>query len=619
MRKSQARTGHRPLKAVAAAAFATAAVLAGTAVPAQAAAALVLSTSQVAIAGGTVLYITGGSALSTGLGIRFALSSGACPTTYQATTPAGSVSGGAITAVAASVTTASVTTPALPAGTYKPCLYADAVSDAAAFTGDTWAGSGIVTVTSVNVAALSPTTGQSADKVTLTAGTGIFTLTAYPTEFISGVTACPATYATASSSVIVGTTVKTSASVLTVTVPSTLVAGTPYYVCSYVGAVASTSALAARGNVTFASFASTLPPTTLAPTGGSSGVATTVTVSVPTTSAVFTGTPDVLVTRNSCPLVRPADAALGGTTLLEPYEPTVTKISNSKLAVTMPTTVIVGGLDVTTAWNVCSYASVTAGAVLLAAPAAYSVAPVLDVSGAQFAVGGGSAAGTGSGPAQGGSQITVSGLAGIPTAAGALLTATLGGSPITITAVNSSTSFTGTTTPHAAGAVKLSVTTGGGTKTMATATYTYTYGITVTPNTAASGASPVLDITGAGFGSLTFGNVTAAVPTADTSYVLLTDNVWYNTSDFTTGNAMGIAPVSYCNTVLPISDTEIICTLDLANSITSVAANVPTIAATAVAAGTYTITVVNDADAMDSADSDYSIVSSGSTFTVASF
>lgn len=77
MRKSQARTGFRPLKAVAAAAVATTAVLAGTAVPAYAAA-FVISTSQVAIGGGTMLYLSGGTFLNTNA-IRFALSSGSAP------------------------------------------------------------------------------------------------------------------------------------------------------------------------------------------------------------------------------------------------------------------------------------------------------------------------------------------------------------------------------------------------------------------------------------------------------------------------------------------------------------------------------------------------------------
>lgn len=619
MRKSQARTGHRPLKALAAAAFATSVVLAGTAGPAQAGATLTLSQTQVAITGGTVLYISGGTGLASTQGIRFTPSSGSCPATYDAATPAGTVNGGLITAV--NVNTAWVTTPAMPAGTYKPCLYLSA-TNGAPYTTDTFAASGNVTVTAVNMATLSPTTGAAGDKVTMTASSAIFTAASYGTEFVSGVTACPTTYTAAGSTVIVGTTVKTSTEVLTVTVPSTLTTGTPYYVCSYAGTTAG-SALAAVGKATFASFDSALPPVTLSPTGGGSGASTIVTISVPTTSAVFTGTPNVLLTRNACPLVRPADAALGGTTGLEPYAVVPTKISNSKLYVTMPSTVIGGGGVAT--WNICTYASVDTGAVLVADPATYTVAPAMTWTAPTFAVGGTGAALTGSGPAQGGSQITISALDGIPTTPGALLSASLGGSPIDITTVNSSTSFTGITSAHAPGAVALSVTTAAGTRTtigLATPLpYTYTYGITVTPNTAASGTTPVLDIAGAGFASLSFADVlTGAGPVANKSYVLLTNNTW-NAQTFSGIGAMAVAPTSYCNGVLPISDKEIICTLNLTAMIDPAsAANVATITAgTDVPAGTYTITVANDADNLESSNSDLSITSSGSTFTVAPF
>jgi hypothetical protein len=621
MRKSKTRTGNRPLKVLAAAAFASAAVLASTAVPALAGATLVLSTTQPAVAGGTVLYITGGSALVSTLGIRFAPTVGGCPTTYGDTTVAGTVSGGAITAAGDSLS-AHVTTPPLPvlasAATYRPCLYATTAGNATAFSTDTFGT--VPAITPVNVATLSPTAGQAADRVTLTASSAIYTLGAYSTEFVSTQTTCPATYTTPSVSgtaIVVGTTAKTSTSVLTVTVP-TLAVGTPYLVCSYVAALAGSSALAVRSNVTFASFGSTLPTVTLNPTGGSSGTASHVTLSVPLASPVFTGTPEVLLTRNSCPYVRPADAALGAVTFLEPYAATVTKISTTKLALTIPTAVIVGGSDVTTPWNVCTYLSTSPNAALITAPALFSVAPVLDVTTALFA-----GLSTGSGPAQGLSQITISGLTGIPTATGAVLTASLGGSPINITTVNSSTSFTGTTSAHAAGAVNLTVTTAAGSKTTTGTPYSFTYGITLDPNTSPSTVSPVLDITGAGFGPLTFGDVvTATALASDHAYVLLTNNAWNAQGFGSATNAMITAspPTSACNTVLPISDTEIICTLDLANKITAVdASNVPTIATGPVPNGTYNVTVVNTGTALRLLDSNYSIVSMGSTFTVSPY
>lgn len=608
MRKSRTKTGSRTWVAGAVAALATATALAtAPALPALAGATMTLSTSQVAISGGTVLYVTGGTALTSSLGVRFALSSNSCPANYN-TSQTGAVDGGLITIVDA--TTAYVTTPAMPAGTYKPCFYDDATTGGS-FAADTMAGSGTVTVTAVNFGTLSATTGQSGEKPTLTAASAVLTGTSYSTQFVSGVTACPTTYTTPSSTAIVGTTAKTSTSVLTITVPTTLTAGTAYYVCSYAGTTAGSSALAIRGSVTFASFSSTLPAATLVPTGGSSGTQPTFTVSTSGSATPFTGTPAVLVTRNSCPLTYPASVSA----VLEPYSATMTKISSSKIAVTMPATVIVGGSDVTTAWHVCTYTSNSTGAAMGTAPVAYAVAPVLSVASAVFS--------SSSGPAQGGSAITITGLTGIPLVSGAQLTASLGGSPINGITALSTTSFSGTTTAHAAGPVQLSVTTAAGTKTTSGNVYTYTYGITVTPNTAARTANPILDITGAGFGTLTFGNVaTATALSASTAYVLLTDNDW-NARDFSTDKVAldtGVdLPVSYCNNVLPISDAEIICTLNLTAMIDSASTDTPVITTNAVPNGTYTVTVVNAKDGLNSADYNYSVVSSGSTFTVAPF
>jgi hypothetical protein len=454
-------------------------------------------------------------------------------------------------------------------------------------------------------------TGKAADKVTLTAASAIFSGTTYGTEFISGVTNCPSTYQTASTTVLTSTTTKTSTSVLTATVPA-VTAGTSYLICSYNGTTASSSTLAARGKRNFTPYDTTLTSGTMNPTGGSSGTATTVTITAP--SALFTGTPAALVSYNTCP-----STYVAGSTNMEPYAAVTTKISTSKIAVTIPSTAIVGSMDVTTPWNVCVYASSSTGALVLT-PITYSVAAVLSVSSATFAVGSGSAASTGSGPAQGGSSITIAGLTGIPTTAGATLSATLGGSAInSITAIDA-TSFSGTTTAHAAGAVNLTVTTAAGTKSTTTTPYSFTYGVTITPNTGGSGTTPILDITGAGFSSLVFADVADATALdPDNAYVLLTDNTWNAQTFSSDTDALDTKSVSYCNSVLQISDAEIICTLDLANSIASVTTNTPTFQATDVPVGTYTVTVVNSGEDLNAADFDYSIVSSGSTFTVAPY
>lgn len=619
MRKSQRTTGHRPLRAGLVVAAAAAVAVAGTSTAAFATNAYTLSASQVGT--GSVIYLTGtGTSFSASEGVRFVSpASAACPTTYggtSATTGATTVSAGAMVGYI-DATDAYVTIPAVVAGsTYAICLYADTTNSGAVVTADAT----VNTLTAVNMGTLSAVTGQAADKITLTASSAIFTGSTYATEFVSGVTACASTYTTTSSTVISAATTKTSTSILTITVP-TLVAGTSYLVCTYSGTTAGTSTLSARGSVSFASYSNTLPTITLNPPGGSSATSTSVTISAATGTTPFTSTaPAALLARNSCPLTYAA-----GTTPLEPYAATnTTKISTSKLAITVPTSVVVGGLDVTTPWNVCIYSSTSGN--LVATPTTYTVAPQLTISSVQYTVGSASAANTGSGPAQGGQLITISNVTGIPSAAavtaGAKLTASIGGSPLTNITPIDSTSFSGVTTAHAAGVEELSVSTAAGTKTNPasnTHTYTYTYGITVSPNTAPTGTTPVLDITGAGFGSLTFSDVSSTVAlAAQTAYVLLTDNTW-NAQTFTALNAQAVKAITYCNTILPISDTEIICTLALDHVVASVSGNAPTTAGTNVPVGTYTVTVVNSGTGLDSTSYNYSIVSSGSTFTVSPY
>lgn len=647
MRKSRTKTGCRPLRAGIAVGATVAAVVAGTALPAYAGTFTTSTTQVAAVTGGTTLYLTGtGTAFDSpvvslttysDLAVRFITPSTAtCPTTYagtSATSGAAVVSAGLATA--GSATDAYVTVPPglVHNTTYGLCLYgtnsatnADLVATGGSspvFTGDTASN----TVTAVNMGALGPSTGVAGDKITTTAGHDAFTLGSYSTQFVNNSSmTCPTTYSTTTSQILTATTVKTSVRVLTVTVPTSpaLTAGTPYVVCHYAGSTVGSSVLAARSRSSFAVYGTTaLPSVAMSPVGGSSGTATAITLTAP--SPIFTGSaPAVLFTTNACPATYTA-----GSNNLEPYAPTVSpavsKISNSKIATTVPTAIIVGGLDATTPWNVCAYAS-TSGA-LVAAPSTYSVAPVLNVTGAQFSTGAASPTNTLSGPSQGGQQITVTGLTGIPSAAavaaGARLTAMLGNSPITNITPIDATSFSGVTGPNVAGDAQLSVTTAAGTKTTTAAAaggtryYTFTYGTTVTPNTAPSGSSPVLDITGAGFSNIaTWANTANGVASTASGYVILTNNAYYGQT-FNNLNIFATAPVSYCNGVLPISDTEIICTLNLAARIDSVSLNAPTIGATAVPAGSYTVTVVNEGNDIDA--NEYSIVSSGSTFTVAPF
>jgi hypothetical protein len=613
-RKSQERAGTQILRAGVAVVASAAAVVAATGSPALATTVNVTFTpTQIPSTAGTTLTVAGTGAFTTAnsevYSGRFVPSTTTCTGAIPAV-GASAIDAGTVTRL--DDDSATVVTPALPPALYKLCIWDNFASTS---------GSPAATSTSILSTAvygsLSTNHGAAGDKITLNSNAG-FTATSYATQLVSGGTVCPTTYTAVSNSAVVATTAKTSTSVLTVTIPAGLTAGTAYLVCSYSGTTATTSPLIARGSTSFTTFDKTLPTVGISPTGGSSGATTTVTLSASGTTGVFTGSsPTALVTRGACPGTYPA--SLSG----EPYAASVTKISNLKVAATMPNTVVVNSGDVTTAWNVCTYASSTQGAAMLTTPVPFSVAPVLDVSAAKFAVGSGAAETSGSGPAQGGQSITISNVQGIPTATGAVLSASLGGSPINNIKALSATEFTGTTTARAAGAVNLSVTTAAGTRSTTGTPYTYTYGITVTPNSAPNTSNPILDITGAGFGTLEFADVAASTPIPNKSYVLLTNNAWYTQTFTSLGSPyadVAKPPTSYCNTILPISDNEIICTLALTTSISAVATNAPTsLAGTAVPPGTYTITVVNDADDLDSADHDFSIVTSGSTFTVSGY
>jgi hypothetical protein len=466
---------------------------------------------------------------------------------------------------------------------------------------------------------LSATNGSIAggNQITLTAPSAPFTST---TATYFSTSQCTGTYASGN---ITATVSKVSTSVLTVTVPKTLTVATPYYICIYSGTTVGTSPLVGRSDVTYAGYTATLPTVTLVPTNGSSGNPDTKAITITSAPDTILGSaPATLFARNSCPGTYPSSVS----STVEPFDGATTKISTAKVAVTVPATVVVGPNDATTPWNTCLYASTSPGAALIAMPGVFTVAPVLDVSSATLD--------PDSGPAQGGIRISIDGLDGIPTAAGALVQASLGGSPLTNITVIDNTEISGTTSMHGAGVVDLTVTTAAGSQTLAAA-FTYTYGVTVTPNTAAPNTTPVLDITGAGFTGLSFANAcpsgTCAVVAANKSYVLLTNNAWYGQT-FPASPATGLAspwlsgapPTALCNNVLPISDAEIICTLDLAKEVASASAadatsviTTTTNAGDGVTPGTYTITVVNDGD--DINDGEFSVVSSGSTFTVAPF
>ncbi|WP_433052094.1 IPT/TIG domain-containing protein [Dactylosporangium sp. CS-033363] len=217
-------------------------------------------------------------------------------------------------------------------------------------------------------------------------------------------------------------------------------------------------------------------------------------------------------------------------------------ISTSKIALTLPAPLAAN------TYNVCVY-SATTGSTLVAqgfgtytagtVPAVVSVSPA-------------------TGPAQGGTTITVTGANFDTTGA---MTATVGGTPMTILTVASGT-FTAQTPPHAAASgLPIAVSVNG--QTFETKNlFTYTNGITVTPNTAPNSkpAGTDLDIQGVGFQDLTFAATGVYDANSTKAHVYLVKGA-YNPVGSGTTKTNG--QTAECADVLVVTDTNLICTVYL--------------------------------------------------------
>ncbi|WP_433366457.1 hypothetical protein ACQPZX_37770 [Actinoplanes sp. CA-142083] len=613
--------------------------------PAYAAAiALTVNAKQIPIQGGLPITVSGTNMFTVAKAVSGAgpyyytgrLVGGASPTCTGANAGAAPAADGITIIDTGNLTriddnTASVVTPAVPTtgGPWLLCAY-----------NSTDVGTAAATNAAVVFGKMSAITGSSVggETLQLTAPADTFSGTSYAAEFNVAAAGCPATYATASgTNVVASTATKASGSTSVINVPvpraGAIAASTAYSICIYNG-TASNSTLVAKGDTLYSAYVTTstanvtaLPAATLNPASGTTGGTNAITLSVPTGTLdlVTNPSPAVIFTRGVCASTYPTVS-----TLQEPYAATTTPISSAKVAVTVPTRVLANGTDATTPWNACLYKSASSGA-LAALPATYTVAPVLTVTGATL--------GTTSGPSQGGTKILFTtlgagSLAGIPTGTdvGDMMSATLGGTALTSIRVVSPTSFTAVTPAHAPGVVDLVVTTAAGSDTK-TSAFTYTNGITVVPNTATAGSTPVLDVTGAGFKTIPAANWGSNIPasggttlaTTAKARVVLTDNGW-NQQDFTGAGlapfGASLAPKAQCMNVLVISDSELICTMDLAHLLVTdaTALNAPT-PGNAVPEGVYNVTLINPnvSNKLVSTAGNYSVVSSGSTFTVSAF
>ncbi|WP_189113603.1 IPT/TIG domain-containing protein [Pilimelia terevasa] len=360
--------------------------------------------------------------------------------------------------------------------------------------------------------------------------------------------------------------------------------------------------------------AASVPMTLSAPSGPSQGGNT---LTGTTTTAVFNANSAVefqyvgtgAAAACSAVYAAPAAVVVAGTPpvqtagILAVPAANVRLLSTTKLGITVPATVALAGGQTTAKYNVCVYSGTVTGASgsPLIANAAYSIAakPVI------------SAISPSTGPALGGKTVTITG-SNFPTTAGAL-TASIGGTALTgISVAANGNSFTANLPAKTAGGpYTLSVTSAGGTVTKANA-FTYTNGIVVVPNTAPNtGATlPDIDIQGVGFTNLDFSMTTGATPNDAKSHVYLVDGKYDPTTN--SGNKT-IGEVAECINVLVVSDTEVICSMNLRSRI-STTGTYTTVAARTVADGATT----NASTTLTSATAAFTSADVGMSLSVAS-
>ncbi|BBH68794.1 hypothetical protein ACTI_54790 [Actinoplanes sp. OR16] len=283
----------------------------------------------------------------------------------------------------------------------------------------------------------------------------------------------------------------------------------------------------------------------------------------------------------------------------------VKRVTNWKIVFPVPTAgypdpaintlgLVLAGTQTQSRWLVCVYDSTSTTTSTLLASSSYTIAIKPTIT---------SISPTNS-PAAGGQAITVNGT-GLAPVTGAI-TATIGGAALTNIKVSSSgTSFTATTGARApATGQYLTVVAPGGTvtsqdpngdgNTADAIPFTYSNAITVAPSTAPSGAPATLSITGAGFSGITFDPGVNA--TSSLGHVFLVIGAY----DPQTNRG-----VAECVVAMVVSDTELVCDLDLLG--------------TPVPDGAYIVTVVANGSTGAGLAAGASIISSGSVFVVAPY
>ncbi|MEU4622155.1 IPT/TIG domain-containing protein [Actinoplanes sp. NPDC023801] len=503
-----------------------------------------------------------------------------CPSTYNTTAPnVAATNPTKLSATSASFTVPSgltLNTGSLPKP-YFVCVYNGTTVGTSAVLND--ATQFVLTPT----ATVTPTSGVSGggNTITINAPTGVTSLFTTATPFVafaSSATGCGQVANDTDPANIAATSTKVSAAQITATVPAGVGGpnGTGFNVCVY------TESGGSGTPVAVGTYSVTLGAVTQSSTVGPE----LATVTLTGATAFLTGiepvaevvAPATTTTATPCPaLYTTVDPGV-----IEAAD--VRKISNAKVAVTMPAVVDVGDGP----YSICLYSSTstTTGRLLAAGTYTAAAVPTLTIVSPS------------SGTPLGGVTMTVKGT-NLPTTPGSI-TATLGGSPLTVTPVNETT-FTAVTPPNSLGSKALNITTASGTATLSGA-FTYVNSLAVIPNTAPN-TTIAQDINVLGTGFLEYNFNDAANTDA---HVYLVHGRWNGAAHVTTGNRANVNAVADCTDVLVVSDTELVCSLDLAHALT--------------AAGTET-TNANGArtvvEAITLVDDQYQLVSANANFTKA--
>jgi hypothetical protein len=289
---------------------------------------------------------------------------------------------------------------------------------------------------------------------------------------------------------------------------------------------------------------------TVSPVSGPSGGTNTITLAEATapadpTQAFVQGTTTVVfVAASTCMASNSSYGSPGSTLLVAPAN--VTVVTTARLAATVPSGVTSG--NYASPYSVCAYNGTGTSSPLVAkADAAYTVGVTPTITSVTPSTG----------SPQGGGTVSIVGM-NLGSA-----TVTIGGSPVTKTVASStSTNFVGVTSAHAVdGPVPVVVSIAGGGSATKAAAFTYSNGIVVSPNTSPNTKTKTdIDVQGVGFSALNFTTSTGLTPNDNNAHVYLVKGTYDPTKS---GTAKTVGQTTECLRVMPVSDTELICSLYL--------------------------------------------------------